>query len=381
MDNIIDYVTKTPANSNPNVLKDMLQNYSGGSSAIPDWDAEEGEEGFIKNRPFYRTIEKTAIYENESLGPWESDPSSSRIGIDMGEDIGYIPLTQLLEEKKISVIIDGEEYSNISYTIDTLNDSGNQTYHISDENEEVFEIECGYISSSDIYTLNFIGLYNQPNFKPEDTHGIAILEANETITTNYLPPIYWNMIVDPPSMGGGGGINTTSTGIGSHAEGMYTTSSNFGSHAEGYQTTASGHSSHAEGNTTQATGQYSHAEGYQTTANGDQSHTEGKNTTAKGQASHAEGIGTIALKKAQHVFGTYNEEDQSGNPNQNYPGTYIEIVGNGDNENSRSNARTLDWDGNEELAGNLTAKGGSITLGSTTITENQLQQLIALLNT
>lgn len=367
MDNIIDYVTKTPANSNPNVLKDMLQNYSGGSSAIPDWDAKEGEEGFIKNRPFYRTIEKTAIYGNGSLGPWESEsPSSPEIAIEIEEDIGYIPLTQLLEEKKISVIIDKEEYSNISYTIDTPDNSGNQAYYISDENEEIFGIHSRYISSSNTYILEDIGLYNQPNFKPEDTHGIAILEANETITTNYLPPIYWNMIVDPPSMGGGG-INTTSTGIGSHAEGMYTTSSNFGSHAEGYQTTASGHSSHAEGNTTQATGQQAHAEGAQTIATGDYSHAEGK--------------GTIALTEAQHVFGTYNEEDPFWNPKQNYPGIYIEIVGNGNNANSRSNARTLDWDGNEELAGNLTAKGGSITLGSTTITENQLQQLIALLNT
>ena len=56
-----------------------------------------------------------------------------------------------------------------------------------------------------------------------------------------------------------------------------------------------------------------------------------------------------------------------------YPAeTYAEIIGNGTGDNARSNARTLDWDGNETLA-------GSLTLGSTTITEAQLIALLAML--
>jgi hypothetical protein len=35
-------------------------------------------------------------------------------------------------------------------------------------------------------------------------------------------------------------------------------------------------------------------------------------------------------------------------------GDYVEIVGNGTADNARSNARTLDWSGNEVLAGSLT---------------------------
>ena len=37
--------------------------------------------------------------------------------------------------------------------------------------------------------------------------------------------------------------------------------------------------------------------------------------------------------------------------------TYVEIVGNG-NASTRSNARTLDWSGNETLAGKLTVGAG-----------------------
>lgn len=58
---------------------------------------------------------------------------------------------------------------------------------------------------------------------------------------------------------------------------------------------------------------------------------------------------------------------------------YLELVGNGVSD-THSNARTLDWNGNEYLAGNFHAAGGSITIGSTTITEQQLQSLLALLN-
>lgn len=132
------------------------------------------------------------------------------------------------------------------------------------------------------------------------------------------------------------------------------------SHAEGYQTEASGnYGSHAEGSDTTASGTSSHAEGSLTTASGASSHAEGWNTTASGLSSHAEGSGTIANHKSQHVFGEYNIAD----PSLNRPytrGNYIEIVGKGTDENTRSNARTLDWSGNETLAGNLTI-GGTIT--------------------
>ena len=149
------------------------------------------------------------------------------------------------------------------------------------------------------------------------------------------------------------GANTKASGSNSHAEGDTTTASGSNSHVEGRASTASGTESHAEGSFATASGNYSHAEGSNTTASEAGSHAEGWYTTASGTGSHAEGGNTIANHAYQHVFGAYNEED-SNVSTASQRGNYIEIVGNGTATNARSNARTLDWDGNEELAGTLT---------------------------
>ena len=65
-------------------------------------------------------------------------------------------------------------------------------------------------------------------------------------------------------------------------------------------------------------------------------------------------------------------------------GEYIEIVGNGASDKSPSNARTLDWVGNEWIKGSYSANG-SLTLGKgtadeVTITAAQLKQLLAMLS-
>lgn len=129
---------------------------------------------------------------------------------------------------------------------------------------------------------------------------------------------------------------------------------------EGNNTIASGQGSHAEGGASTASGYYAHAEGDYTLAQGVASHAEGGYTYAKGIFSHAEGNYTTATHDFQHVFGSYNEVD--GNESTT-TGTYIEIVGNGKREKdpdtqewgtTYSNARTLDWSGNEVLSGKLT---------------------------
>lgn len=149
------------------------------------------------------------------------------------------------------------------------------------------------------------------------------------------------------------GRNVTSSGVASHAEGDKTVASANFSHAEGDTTTASNYASHAENYNTTASGNYSHAEGSYTTASGTASHAEGQSVTASGIGSHAEGYNTNATHARQHVFGRYNISDPSEAASTAY-GTYVEIVGNGSSSNYKSNARTLDWDGNEVLAGKLT---------------------------
>lgn len=101
-----------------------------------------------------------------------------------------------------------------------------------------------------------------------------------------------------------------------------------------------------------ATAMGAHAEGADTTASGTGSHAEGAETSAAGDYSHAEGFDTIASAGFQHVFGKYNRSDMSGVIPRKIGGHYVEIVGNGTPE-LRSNARTLDWEGNEWVSGHI----------------------------
>ena len=137
----------------------------------------------------------------------------------------------------------------------------------------------------------------------------------------------------------------TATGENSFAEGMWTTASAWTAHAEGEYTTASASAAHAEGLQTTATAKASHAEGETTVAKGVASHAEGKFTYTSGLASHAEGLGTQAHSRAQHVQGMNNIIDADG--------VYAHIVGNGadDTASKKSNAHTIDWDGNAWFAG------------------------------
>ena len=217
------------------------------------------------------------------------------------------------------------------------------------------------------------------------------------------------------------GAETTASGFQSHAEGGSTIASETNSHAEGGGTMASGAQAHAEGGGTVASGVNSHAEGGGTRATAWQAHAEGGGTVANGQNSHAEGVYTIAEGKNSHVGGAYNVADSyanwpewtanteyvvgdkvkvtSGNivngyvcttyntdsefisskwTNQDGRMNYAEIVGNGVDINTRSNARALDWDGNEYLAGDVYVNCGSDSTGGSKLpNESRVNQLIA----
>lgn len=99
----------------------------------------------------------------------------------------------------------------------------------------------------------------------------------------------------------------------------------------------------AEGQGTKASGDGSHAEGYNTTASNSKSHAEGSYTTASGVISHAEGWGTVASGEYQHVQGKNNISDT----------TSAHIIGNGSSISNKSNAHTLDWQGNAWFAGDI----------------------------
>lgn len=168
----------------------------------------------------------------------------------------------------------------------------------------------------------------------------SIAEGSETLArglASHVEGVYGQALQDGTHVEGYG---CKATGYWSHAEGEMTTVSSYASHAEGsYCTlpdgtkrygTAAGYASHTEGGGCHTTGFCSHAEGLATTASGAQSHVEGRYTIAAGGAQHVEGIANIE-----------DAEDK-----------YIHIAGNGTFDN-RSNAYTLDWDGNAWYTGDV----------------------------
>lgn len=161
------------------------------------------------------------------------------------------------------------------------------------------------------------------------------------------------------------GYNTQATATAAHSEGYYTEATGKYSHAEGYMSKAQEQYAHAEGYSNTASGEASHAEGYATWADGNYSHTEGRHTTASGEDSHAEGFYTHAASNQQHVQGKYNIIDRDAN---DVPlNTYAHIVGNGTSNTKRSNAHTIDWNGNAWFAGNIYVGGTSQNNGATMV--------------
>lgn len=119
--------------------------------------------------------------------------------------------------------------------------------------------------------------------------------------------------------------------------------------AEGRNVIASGEFSHAEGSSTIALRNMAHAEGYNTAAEGYASHAEGYNAIASAPYSHAQNRDTLAGYEAQTVIGKFNS---------NRPEHAFEI-GNGTAINARSNALTVAWDGNVEIALDTSASSGT----------------------
>lgn len=191
------------------------------------------------------------------------------------------------------------------------------------------------------------------------------------------------------------GQNVRATGNSSAAFGFSATqASGMGSFAAGWAAIASGAAAHAEGSS-KAIGNYSHAEGDNTNAKGRDSHAEGSNTSAAGAHSHAAGqynvedsysswpewVSSTAYGVGDKVKVTVTENNtttvqgyvcKTANSDAEFTAAnwtadsamnYVEIIGNGTANNARSNARALDWSGNEYLAGDLYVHANSNSTG------------------
>ena len=318
---------------------------TGSQSVVqPDWNQnDETASDYVKNRPFYTgdPVETVLLEETTAEFANKGRFYAALIPANFSLEVGTT----------YKVSWDGTVYSCVGYYFNEIASIGNQYVltSTSDTGEPFF---C--VVDHDNGTLTI----GTKDTSASHTISISVIVAPITkIDEKYIPELPHMDKVNPTGTGSFSLNRKADTTIGSYsfAEGRDTTASGEFSHAEGRDTTASGDDSHAEGNTTTASGSFSHAEGNTTTASGPYSHAEGSNTTASGPCSHAEGSDTTAASEYQHVQGKFNIIDNDK--------VYAHIVGNG-YLGSRSNAHTLDWNGNAWFAG--TVEGKALILPSST---------------
>ena len=326
----------------------------GGSSVQSDWGQDDDTaDDYIKNRPFYDRKASARLLNGTFKFTSDNNLYIAKPTFECDFIIG----------ETYTVKFDGRTYEcNATEINDYWHALGNLSLiNMGEDTKEPFVIEkqsSGYSIKTNI---------SKSNISVEVT-GNAMIATK--IPERYLPDNIsvqsdWNQtdiydksyIKNKPNVIGAKGTGLYSETFNYPSNHMNkNTASGEASHAEGMATTAIGRYSHAEGKETKAEGYQSHSEGFKTTAKGDHSHAEGSLTSATKTGAHAEGIHTLASSSYQHVQGKYNIEDTTD--------AYAHIVGNGTNDNSRSNAHTLDWSGNAWYAG--TVEGTAMIVKSST---------------
>ena len=308
-----------------------------GSWAIAD--APQGFSGSwddLTDRPFY--IDKTVIYSGS-----------------VSADDYWVPASQsFVPDFPHKIIFDNVEYICVPQLVKGEGEAlyfGNGYLEFPEQFEDSGEDFCLRV------TLDYPSEFHLTTRDGSNSANLTIFGANEN-NKLLLSRVYLNGSLPINGVGYNSevfnnGAPTQATGDYSHAEGNYTYATNFASHAEGYYSFANGRSSHAEGENNYA--------------NGDYSHVEGENNYANSYWSHVEGYNTIASSQKQHVQGQYNIEDTENK--------YAHIVGNGDYRN-RSNAHTLDWDGNAWFQGNVYVGGTSQDDATAVLTTNDITSIV-----
>lgn len=116
-------------------------------------------------------------------------------------------------------------------------------------------------------------------------------------------------------------------------------------------------------------GEAAFAANMETEASGQAAFAAGFGTEAIGKNSFAEGNRTIANGENQHVQGKFNVKDTANK--------YAHIVGNGMTDAKRSNAHTLDWDGNAWFKGGVYVGGDDQSKGEKLVTKSELDAAVA----
>lgn len=309
----------------PDKIKEMIKpvlsvngvkaDESGNVKQVFDYEQNDATAlDYIKNRPFYGNyalILDNKTYSNEQWG----------VGVNVDFD--------LEEGKEYQITINSED---VFVCLCKADEEYGKTLEYSDK--FVIDVNDGILNAA---------FFDYGN---DETVQLKIEEYIKKIDKKYLPENIGGGVGKPGTGASAEMFNSAieASGGASHAEGLGTRAKGDMSHAEGSMTKATGTASHAEGIQTTASNDAAHAEGQATEASGVNSHAEGFFTNASGVNSHAEGNHTNAVAANSHVQGKYNVADSEEE--------YAHIVGNGSSA-ARSNAHTLDWDGNAWFSGDV----------------------------
>lgn len=305
----------------------------------------------------------------------------------------------LVYDMVYKVIFDGVEYNDLlCYNLARIYSDVEKTkdyaiYYKAVGSISVFDDVNDFIDTSELPFSITYGYVDTTS-----SIGIRIYALNSTNSTHTLKVIgipftrrivderfYTNSNKNPLIRKGKGSHYSCIMGLGCSANGDFSIST-------GNMCQASGDKSIAGGIFTQANGEYSIAFGgelantqIRTQANGRMGVAigygciaDGNNSRAIGQAVHTNGtlstgIGDriTANGRLHFAIGKYNTIEEGD--------LYAFSVGNGTSEEARSNAFTLDWEGNGCYQGKIESQSGVLKLGDTEVTEKQLKALLALL--
>lgn len=330
-----------------------------------DWNENDpSSSSYIANRTHYKSTELVT----------EIPETSIEFANNGGMYVGSYETDISISEGDTKIVVwDGVSYSCIATLLEGPLALGN-TGLLGGENNTSEPFLIGFFSGQSITILTT---------DTSATHTISI--SGESTIIHKIPDEYLPDIIGIKGTGTNaevfnGGHPSYASGSRSHAEGFMSEASGFAAHVEGQVSYASGSAAHAEGYNSQASGKYSHAEGYQARASNEAAHAEGNNTQASGKYAHTEGYQTKASQEATHAEGYYTQASSSyqhvqGKYNKlDTTNKYAHIVGNGDST-ARSNAHTLDWNGNAWFKGEVYVGGTEQGNGEKLLKQSELPEI------
>ena len=274
----------------------------GGSSSKSIIDVTELPTENINEEAFYRLLTGKWVFDGEVYN------SYTCYCVDNLPEVGEVATTDMVTITAYYCVADGVVYG---YVDDMLGG--------------YFSIPSGWYSADMLFSVAGIG------------YGGVVTNMADTALDGVL-----RLLLDYSLYTHKQGKWETLKGVGQAGTGMNAEVFN------GILNEAKGDFSHARGRGTVAEGACSSASGRTTLAQGDYSSAEGLETASLGDASHTEGFGTSAIGDFSHAQGKFNLLDDEGK--------YAHIVGNG-KDGARSNAHTIDWQGNGWFAGTIKVGG------------------------